>query len=140
MTLKQLQYNTPRDRALLSKEVQVTGVQKKMIKPEQRRKVTATTFSPFDPKTGARRSKPEKYKTEVESLIGDNKPISKNYVKVSCSCGDWWSHWEYAVNKRGAADIKYSNGEPPVVQNPTQIPGMCKHLYALARLIQASGW
>ncbi len=140
MTLKQLQLYTTRDRALLSREVQVTGIQKKMIKPAQRRKVIATTFSPFNPKTGARISKPPRYKTEIESLAEENKPISKSYVRVSCSCGDWWSHWEYAVNKKGAAEIKYSNGEPPVVTNPSMIPGMCKHLYALARIIQASNW
>lgn len=55
-------------------------------------------------------------------------------VKVSCSCPDFCFRWEYNNHKAGAADIIYSNGEPPTVMG-TSI-GLCKHLVALRLLIK----
>jgi hypothetical protein len=48
---------------------------------------------------------------------------------------DFWSCWEYALSKRGAARIEYSNGEAPIEKNPQLIPGCCKHLYYLAQTL-----
>lgn len=50
---------------------------------------------------------------------------------LSCSCGDNTFRWEASNSYKGAANIEYSNGEPPVVTNPTFAIGACKHLYAL---------
>lgn len=52
-------------------------------------------------------------------------------VKVSCNCPDYWSTWEVALHKKGSADIRYSNGDPPDTKNPRMIPGCCKHLFAV---------
>lgn len=73
-----------------------------------------------------------KYVTHIDFL-------NKKDVKVSCSCPDFWARWEYALHKRGAADIVYSNGEPPVVRNPRMYPGCCKHLIALTNRAHING-
>lgn len=52
-------------------------------------------------------------------------------VRVSCSCHDFMYRQEYALFKRKAAEITYSNGEPALTTNPTNKPYMCKHLCAL---------
>jgi hypothetical protein len=57
-------------------------------------------------------------------------------VDVSCSCADFMFRWEYALNKKGAAEIYYSNGQPAVTTNPKSIAAPCKHLIAMARTIQ----
>jgi hypothetical protein len=55
----------------------------------------------------------------------------KKAVKLSCSCSDFKYRAEYALHKYGAADLRYSNGEPPLVRNPGAKPMCCKHLIAL---------
>ena len=144
MTMKQIQANTPRDRKILVPYVSITHLKKKQTKPDRRRilqAITSSTGAPH-PRSGQVLKKKEKnrYITYVEALQGDSKPLGKSYIKVSCECGDFWSHWEYALNRRGAADIEYSNGEPPVVTNPTLIAGACKHIMAMFQLIQHNGW
>lgn len=57
-------------------------------------------------------------------------------VKVSCTCDDFWSVWEFALNKKGAANIKYCNGEPPLIKNPRLVAGCCKHIYAVLKGIR----
>ncbi len=72
------------------------------------------------------------------TIIGKEKgiPVSKQkHVLVSCSCGWFWSHCEYALNQWGSAIIKYSNGEPAVVTNPGNHPLLCKHLVALTETV-----
>lgn len=59
----------------------------------------------------------------------------KLHVKMSCSCPDFCFRWEYALHARGAADITYSNGEPPTDTNGEERPGACKHLIALRALV-----
>lgn len=68
---------------------------------------------------------PEKYVTVVEFL--DN----RLHVNLSCSCPDFLYRFEVALNKKGAAQIEYSNGELPTVTNPTMIAACCKHCIAL---------
>lgn len=55
------------------------------------------------------------------------------------NCDDFWSTWEYALAKRGAANSEYSNGEPPVVRNPKFVPGCCKHIFRLSELLIEQG-
>ena len=58
---------------------------------------------------------------------------------VSCSCEDFAYRWEVALNKKKAARIEYSNGEPPVDTNPSLIPGCCGHLVSLGLLLIRKG-
>ena len=50
---------------------------------------------------------------------------------VSCSCPDFLYRLEYVLAKSGNSEIKYSNGEPAVITNPTNKKYMCKHLIAI---------
>jgi hypothetical protein len=64
-------------------------------------------------------SSPHRYTASVDCVS------VKSHVKVSCSCPDFMYRFEVVLNNKGAADIKYSNGEQP--QDPGR-PGCCKHL------------
>lgn len=50
---------------------------------------------------------------------------------VSCSCKDFLFRIEYALTQGGNSEIKYSNGQPANVTNPTNKKYMCKHLVAI---------
>lgn len=62
--------------------------------------------------------------------------LSTNHVKVACDCEYFLYICEYALNRKGAADIKYSNGKPPTTTNPTLIPTMCVHLVKFCKVVQ----
>jgi len=72
-----------------------------------------------------RHPNPQRYVTVITFLD------RKLHVSVSCSCDDFLYRHEYALNSKGAADIEYSNGEPPTTTNPGLKTGQCKHLYKL---------
>jgi hypothetical protein len=57
-------------------------------------------------------------------------------VKCTCSCPDFMFTFEWALARKGAADINFSNGDPPDDRNPGYRPGCCKHLIALRKLIK----
>ena len=42
---------------------------------------------------------------------------------------------EYALNRKGSADIIFSNGKPAKVTNPTNRPQVCKHLFHLGEVL-----
>jgi hypothetical protein len=47
---------------------------------------------------------------------------------------EWFMFYcEYALSKWGAANIRYSNGEPAHTTNPSNYPLVCKHIYALGK-------
>lgn len=66
--------------------------------------------------------------THVTAIVFTDRKLN---VKVGCSCQDAKFRWEFANAQKGAADIYYSNGQPPVVTNPALRVSMCKHLVAL---------
>ena len=76
---------------------------------------------------------PSKHVQRIDILVPEEKnPQAKNArLKVSCDCGSFKFMWEYALSRYGAADIVFSNGEPPRVTNPKLSPGICKHLVRL---------
>lgn len=85
------------------------------------------------------------YRTWVECTSRDKNgnPHKINVGKVKCSCTcPYFVFWgcEVPLNKRGAANIKYSNGAPPVIRNPTSKRRFCKHGLALMRLIRQRGY
>lgn len=53
------------------------------------------------------------------------------HVHVACSCMDYAMRWEVANWYRDAGTVEYSNGEPPLITNPTFRSSLCKHEYAL---------
>lgn len=74
--------------------------------------------------------KPNKYVTVITFLD------IRLHVLVSCSCPDFLYRWEYALTDSGAAEIEYSNGEFPIIRNPSLKTSYCKHLLALYEKIK----
>jgi hypothetical protein len=70
---------------------------------------------------------PRKYNHHVVAKDGLPLRMSKA-CHYSCQCPRFLYFFEYALASRGAADILYCNGEPPVITNPRLIPSLCKHL------------
>ena len=58
---------------------------------------------------------------------------------IAHNCENYVFTWEYANAAHGASRIVYGNGEPPVVTNPGLVPGLCKHLVAVATTLIKSG-
>lgn len=59
-----------------------------------------------------------KYVTTIEFM-------PKERVRLSCSCPDFMYRWEYALWKRGSAELKFGNGDAPDDTNPSMVPGCC---------------
>jgi hypothetical protein len=109
-----------------AKDVHVTNV-KETVSAKGRKAVVATCFS--DPKGN---KVPTKYKCSVIGLEDDG-PLSGQRCMFSCECDRYMYYYEYALAQKGAAKIKFCNGNAPTVTNPSLIPGGCKHLIALSR-------
>lgn len=62
-------------------------------------------------------------------------PLVEQEVRVSCDCERFLFFFEYALAKRKAAHIRFGNGEPPTITNPSQKIGLCKHLIVVLREI-----
>ena len=91
----------------------------------------AKTSSTHDSMGNPKRGSPTTYVTSIET----NGKMSV----VSCSCEDFAYRWEVALNKKKAARIEYSNGDPPVDTNPTLIPGCCAHLVRFGQILLGKG-
>ena len=63
-------------------------------------------------------------------------PSDPDKVKLSCNCMDFVFRWEYALYRKGGADIHYGDGTAPDKTNPMLAPGCCKHLIAADWLIR----
>ncbi len=123
LTLTQILSKTTASRIELSAYVTVKnlkfGISKKLGIP----KAVAQCYSKEAGKDN--RLKIYHYATMIEFY-----PKSK--VKVSCSCPDHLYRWEYALARKGASYLTYSNAEPPTTTNPNLVAGCCKHVYRLA--------
>ena len=93
--------------------------------------VKAKTYSTHKISGIKKNQSPVTYVTTIE--------IYSAAVVVSCSCDDFWSTWEVALNKKGAARLEYSNGRSPDEKNPKLVPGCCKHLYFLGHNLITKG-
>lgn len=109
-----------------SKDVHVLST-KFTVSAKGRKAVIGTCQSA--PKHAGQKS--EKYKCSIIGLEDDG-PLSEQRCMVSCPCERFTYVFEVALMKKGAAKIKYSNGDMPHVTNPNMITGMCKHLIALS--------
>jgi hypothetical protein len=121
LKMKQILKYTSADRIEKSKFVKVVGLKYGVHKHTGIPMCVSNTYSPENTKNGP---KYFKYVTKIEFL-------PKGYVKLGCSCGDFKFRAEYVLHRYGAADIMYSNGEPPKETNPSMIPMACKHCVAL---------
>lgn len=132
LTLKQLYSKTTPERKDRARYVRI--VQTKIGHNKQGLGyVAARTYSRLKVGRDGRLVKnddPQHYVTMITFL---NKKLQ---CICSCSCGDTTFRWEVANSYKGAAEIEFSNGEPPLTTNPTFKVGLCKHLCALYAKIQ----
>ena len=130
MTLEQIIRNSTASRIENSAYVMVKnlqfGISKKLGVP----KGIAQTYS--KEKGRDNRLKLYHYATMIEFFDGYK-------VKVSCSCPDHLYRWEYALTRRNASYMTYSNGEPPETTNPSMVPGCCKHVIAMSSYLRKHG-
>lgn len=82
---------------------------------------------------------PTPHKVIVVGMLKDIPISEQRKVLVSCDCGNYTFVWEYANTVNRASRIKYSNGQPAHLTNPTNRPGLCKHLVAFAQEILDRG-
>jgi hypothetical protein len=58
-------------------------------------------------------------------------------VKIDCDCERYTFVWNFALNEHGAAIKDRTNGEAPVITNPNNTPGCCKHsLVAIGAMLR----
>ncbi len=122
---------TPRDRRTLAEFVKVLRVKKGRDKNGFAVAMAETTSLMSPDGEIIKPNKRVKYLTTVTFIDSDL------HVRVSCSCPDQMYRWEVPLNKRGAAAIEYSNGQPTRITNPSSVPGMCKHLVAFYRKLKS---
>lgn len=75
---------------------------------------------------GVKKAKPNRITTAVYGIGGEYDNLSTSRIKCSCAC-EAYTFWggEYALWLRGASDILYGNGDPPIVRNPRYRPWAC---------------
>lgn len=61
-------------------------------------------------------------------------------VIFSCDCARFKYMWEYALWKRGAAEVRYGNGAPPTTTNNRMRNAACKHFYRLRKGLIQRKW
>jgi hypothetical protein len=127
LTIKQLAYRTTPDRKQRANYVRILGM-KAGYTPQGLGIVVGKTYSKY--KIDSRGNvvqnmDPTHYVTTITFI---DKQL---HVHVSCSCGDNTFRYEVANHYRDAAEIEYSNGEPPTTTNPNMNPGLCKHAYKI---------
>jgi hypothetical protein len=121
ISIRQVFRNTPANRFTMADKVKLIGVKIGKSRTLQKPKVVCQTYTSGDT---------VKYSTSI-TFIKDDKAV------LSCSCDDFMYRWEYALAKKGGAEVRYGNGEHPESSNPTLIAGCCKHVIALYNKLQA---
>lgn len=131
MKWREIMKFTPRDRKNFAEFVKVLRVKKGRDK-NGFAVAMAETMSLVTPDGQLiKPNKRIKYLTTVTFIDADLN------VRISCSCADFLYRWEVPLNKKGAAAIEYSNGQPTRVTNPASVPGQCKHCVALYRKLKS---
>lgn len=122
LTMDQILKRTSRERlekALTT--VKVSRIKLKLSKATKLPRAMAQVYS-LDVMNGQRKT--NKYVTSILFM-------RRKTVLVSCSCPDHMYRWEYALWRKGAAELVYGNGDPPDETNPKQKNACCKHIVAL---------
>ena len=139
-TFFQLMRNTPRDVQARAREVSVSNLRSShAIRKTMKAMVFQATCNAITEKTF--------YDIYVElfphehQVVRDpdgkgaqprvfDKPSLDLPCFIFCSCPYFLFTLEFALWKSGNSEIKYSNGKPPRVTNPTFSVWLCKHLFA----------
>lgn len=136
-TLQQLIKTTPRLMLEGSADVVLSSTKKQKTKTgKPAYSAIAVTKDQYKPN-----AKERKHECMIIGLDADKKIYSRGQkVVCSCSCENYVFMWEYANAKYGASQLIYGNGDRPGFTNPSEVPGMCKHLVALTDRIKAKGY
>lgn len=128
MTLPQIIRRTPRQRIEAAKYVKLLNI-KKGYNEQGHGFIAAQTYSThvWSPATYSWVRSRDRSKYISVVVFVDN----SLHCKVSCSCPDFTFRSEVALAEQGAADIEYSNGQPPTSTNPNMVPQTCKHIVRL---------
>lgn len=134
LTLRQLIKSTPSNIQYLSRDTRVKKVKKQYDKKTNRARLLAQVYSVPDTGTG-------RIHTCSITIKGMKNKFSdiKVPVVVSCNCENYMFTWEVANNKKGSSEIEFSNGELPLMTNPSLVPGLCRHLVCLGNRIINKG-
>lgn len=131
LTLDQLILATPNRVASYSKRDRVTLVSLKVSKDKNR--IVSKTLTYDITKSGPPQVRPHKHWFEKREDV----PFYKaKKVKFNCDCEFYKFHCEYANNHHDAADIRFCNGEYPIITNPRLQPRMCKHGFILLKYLK----
>jgi hypothetical protein len=137
MTVDRLLAKTRPQQIELSQNVVIKNVRFRHHKKSLNPVILCETYSK---KTGKGASGYDKYVTYIEALHSKKgAKFSQTFVKVGCSCPFFTFFAEVALAKHGAADVFFSNGDPPVVRNPKERPLLCKHLVKLVGRVKDKG-
>lgn len=136
-TLQELLMTTPKLMIEGSADVVLSGKKKQKTKTgKPAYSAIAVTKDPYKPSATER-----KHECMIIGLDADKKIYQRGQkVVCSCSCENYVFMWEYANAKHGASQLIYGNGDRPGFTNPSEVPGLCKHLVALGRTIRQKGY
>lgn len=132
LTLKQLMQRTDMDRKQRANYVKITGMKTGYLKSGLAY-VACKSYSTYRVGADGKLVRTENPTHHVTVLTFIDKKL---HVHFACSCLDVTYRFEYANWYHGAAEIEYSNGEPPVVQNPRLRASLCKHGVALVEKVK----
>lgn len=137
LSLKSLVRSTPKLFKYNAKEVVISKLARKKTKSGLPAiEAIAFTADSWRPNKTRR-----EHKLYIIGLDSQKDPITKQRrVLCSCGCENFCFVWEYANAIHGASKLVYSNGEPPMFTNSSLLPGLCKHLVALAEELTKKGW
>lgn len=139
LSLRQLMQRTPRNIKSNADDTRILKIKKIIDSDTGQPAVISVIVSTHDSQGYLRRN-PKQHRCFIMSMDEDKtKDINASKVKLSCDCEYFMYTVEYALRRRGNADIIFSNGQPAVVRNPTHKPFLCKHLFQLAEVVISKG-
>ncbi len=138
LTLAAVLKRTPKAWLQRSEDCRIYQYKKIVDASDKNPAVLCLVYSIFD-SAGNRKTKPKKHRCYVKGLNGKEKRIIASSVEMSCDCEAFMYWSEVALNRKGAAPIMFSNGDDPVVRNPSLTPFPCKHLVRVTLMILNRG-
>lgn len=114
------------------------SLKRRVSKADGRTVILSVIYTTHD-HNGNKKENPDLHYQQVIQLQ-PHKKIWNSKCKVSCSCLDFLFMDEVALFKSANTDIMFSNGELPVIKNPSMRKQYCKHLVKLVVTLKQRGW
>jgi hypothetical protein len=139
LRLRDVYARTPdryKDRALGS--ARTRSLKRRINRADGRLVILSVIYTTLD-SNGNRKANPDMHYQVIQQL-SKGRTLWDSKCKVSCSCLDFLFTDEVSLFKRANSDVRFSNGELPVIKNPRMIPQVCKHLVHLTHVVRNKGW